>query len=73
MFRIPGSKLIPMKEIDSRLDEIDREKEAVLICLAGDRSAELTIDLRKRGFDKVYNLTGGLVAWINQRLPVDRG
>ncbi len=73
MFRIPGSRLIPMKEFDERLGELDREKEAVLICLSGDRSAELTIDLRKRGFDKVYNLTGGLVAWINQRLPVDRG
>jgi len=73
MFRIPGSTLIPMSQTESRIDELDPAKETIVICLSGDRSASVTIDLRKRGFEKAYNLTGGLVAWVNERLPVARG
>jgi len=73
MFRIPGSTLIPMSQVLERAGDLDPEKETVVICLSGDRSAAVTIDLHRRGFDKVYNLTGGLVAWINEKLPIERG
>lgn len=73
MFRIPDSTLIPMKETLSRIDELDPEKETIVICLSGDRSASVTVDLHRRGFAKAYNLTGGMVAWVNGKLPVDRG
>lgn len=73
MFRIPGSELIPMREIDQRISEVDREKEAVLICLSGQRSAAITMELRQKGYDKVYNLSGGMVAWVNEKLPVEQG
>ena len=71
MFRIPGSTLIPMSQTISRIDELDPSKETVVICLSGERSAEVTVDLRKRGFEHAYNLTGGMVAWINEKLPID--
>ncbi len=73
MFRIPGSTLIPMSQTLSRIGELDPDKETLVVCLSGDRSASITLDLRKQGFQKAYNLTGGMVAWINQKLPVDRG
>jgi len=73
MFRIPDAKLIPMKETLNRLNELDPEKETIVICLSGERSASVTLDLRKRGFNRAYNLTGGMVAWVNEKLPVDRG
>ena len=73
MFRIPGSTLIPMSQTLSRINELDPAKETIVICLSGDRSAQVTLDLRRRGFDKAYNLTGGMVAWVNERLPVARG
>jgi len=73
MFRIPGVKLIPMGETLDRLSELDPAKETIVVCLSGERSAKITIELRKRGFDKAYNLTGGMVAWINQKLPIERG
>ena len=73
MFRIPGSKLIPMGQVSERVSELDPQKEVVVICLSGDRSASVTLDLRRQGFEKAYNLAGGMVAWINAKLPIERG
>lgn len=73
MFRIPGATLIPMGQTLERLSELDPAKETIVVCLSGERSAKVTIELRKRGFDKAYNLTGGMVAWINHKLPIERG
>jgi len=73
MFRIPGVTLIPMGQTLQRLSELDPKKQTIVVCLSGERSAKMTIELRKRGFDKAYNLTGGMVAWINQKLPIERG
>lgn len=73
MFRIPGSTLIPMAQTLSRVDELDPNKETLVVCLSGERSASITLELRRNGFDQAFNLTGGMVAWINDKLPVDRG
>jgi len=73
MFRIPDSTLIPMSQTISRIDELDPSKETIVICLSGERSASVTLDLRKRGFDRAFNLSGGMVAWVNEKLPVARG
>lgn len=73
MLRIDGSSHIPMGEVAVRQGELAKDKDVMIICLSGERSAAITVELRKNGFDNVYNLTGGLVAWVNQGLPVDRG
>ena len=66
---IPGSRLIPMREIERRLNEIDPSKEVVVHCHHGARSAQVAHFLRTRGYQRVYNLTGGIAAWSEEVDP----
>jgi rhodanese-related sulfurtransferase len=61
--RIPGARLVPMREVPARLDEIDTGKEVVAICHHGSRSAQVALFLEKNGYGKVHNLVGGVDAW----------
>ncbi len=69
---IPNITLIPMSEIESRLDEIPTDKEVVLTCRSGRRSHEVTQLLLEKGFDNVHNMEGGILAWEDAGLPVER-
>ena len=67
--------LIPLKEIPDRLSEIEdnKDKEIVVMCRSGNRSAEACKFLEEQGFSNVKNLKGGINAWareIDNSLPV---
>ena len=61
--RIPGSKLIPVGELASRMSELDSTDEMVFLCKLGPRSATAVRELQKAGFTKTFNLAGGLRSW----------
>ena len=63
--RIPGSTLIPLGEIPQRVDEIPRDREIIVHCKMGGRSAKAAAFLRSKGFSRVKNLKGGILDWIN--------
>jgi len=63
---LPGAKLIPMGELDSRLGELDKEKPIVIYCAIGGRSRVAAQMLAGKEFKKIYNLTGGIKAWEKQ-------
>jgi len=63
---LPGAKLIPMGELDSRLGELDKEKPIVIYCAIGGRSRVAAQMLAGKEFKKIYNLTGGIKAWQKQ-------
>ena len=67
--RIPGAVLIPLHQLPSRLAELDASKEIVLQCKVGGRSASATAFLRRAGFARARNLTGGILAWIDEVDP----
>jgi adenylyltransferase/sulfurtransferase len=67
--RIPGAVLIPMGELPSRLGEFDPDDEIVLQCRSGSRSGRVAELMRQRGFSRARNLTGGILAWIDQVDP----
>src|SRR6185436_3875362 len=70
--RIPGSTLIPLGELPNRLAEIPQGPDApdvVVHCKMGGRSAKAVGLLRDRGFTRVTNLTGGILAWIDRIDP----
>ena len=67
--RIPGARLIPLHQLPSRLAELDASKEIVLQCKVGGRSANATAYLRRAGFTRARNLTGGILAWIDEVDP----
>jgi len=54
---------IPMGEIAGRLGELDPRTTTVVICRSGGRSLEVARFLAGHGFDSVFNLAGGILAW----------
>ena len=71
--RIDGAKLIPLGELPSRVDELPREKDIVVHCHSGMRSAHAVQLLQESGFDRAVNLAGGIDAWSVEIDPtVDR-
>lgn len=54
------SKNIPMSEFRNRLDEIDKSKKIYVHCQSGQRSYNVTLALKQRGYD-VYNISGSFV------------
>ena len=63
---IAGARLIPLKELPNRLAEIDRDSEVVVHCKMGGRSAKAAELLRAQGYQRVLNMTGGILAWSDK-------
>lgn len=61
--RLEGSRLLPMRHVVASLDQLDRERETVIICHHGIRSQQVALFLEHRGFSRVINLEGGVAAW----------
>jgi rhodanese-related sulfurtransferase len=60
---IADSVLIPLNQIPQRLQELDYDKEVVVICHHGQRSMQAANFLSQVGFKQVSNLVGGIDAW----------
>ncbi len=68
--RIKGAKLIPLGDIVKRMNELDANREVVLHCKAGGRSAQAIEMLKRAGFTgDLKNLKGGITAWSNEVDP----
>ena len=68
---IEGSVLIPLNELESRLEELEeqKEKEIIVICRSGNRSEIATNILRDKGFN-AYNMVGGITGWNGSGYPI---
>ena len=62
---IPGSTLIPLGELPSRLHELEGRGEMIVHCKSGARSAKAVKLLRDAGFAQARNLRGGILRWID--------
>lgn len=68
--RIDGAKLIPLGEIIKRVGELDPNKEVIVQCKMGGRSARAIEALRSAGYTgSLKNLRGGITAWSNDVDP----
>lgn len=61
--RIDGSTLIPLGSLATRLHELPRDREILVHCKMGGRSAKAVALLTENGFTRVRNVTGGIDAW----------
>jgi sulfur-carrier protein adenylyltransferase/sulfurtransferase len=61
--------LIPVGDLPKRVNELDSSREIIAHCKMGGRSAKAVNFLRRSGFKKVYNLTGGITAWAEKVDP----
>ncbi len=62
---IDGSKLIPLLELEERINAVDGNSAVIVYCGSGVKSEKASKILLDHGFDKVYNIRGGLNAWQN--------
>ena len=67
--RLDGVLHIPMGEVPARLGELAPEREIVVLCRSGGRSAQVARFLQQQGFRDVWNLAGGILAWAEQLDP----
>lgn len=67
---IPGAEALPMHTIPLRMSELDREEKLIMVCRSGARSAQACMFLQQQGYDKVYNLRGGMTAWAGSGFEV---
>lgn len=71
--RAKGAVLLPLGRLSGRAKDLPRERELLLMCRTGGRSANATKFLQAQGFENVTNVNGGMVAWHNANLPTSSG
>ena len=71
---IVNSVHVPMSYLNERMKELEKFKDKTVIaaCRSGQRSAQACATLKKNGFENVYNLTGGVMAWQSDNLPLTK-
>lgn len=68
---IPGAKHIPLGQLQRRASELDPNAELIMVCRSGHRSQVAAQALKRAGYANVSNLSGGMLAWEEKRLPVE--
>ena len=63
---LAGTTHIPMNAIPMRAEELPKDKDIVVMCHHGMRSMQVALYLERLGFDKLYNLRGGIDAWSRE-------
>jgi rhodanese-related sulfurtransferase len=71
--RVPGSLLVPMSQLGSRIDEIPRDRPLLVICAMGSRSQQVAGHLLQQGWEDVGNVAGGITTWERMGLEVRKG
>jgi glyoxylase-like metal-dependent hydrolase (beta-lactamase superfamily II)/rhodanese-related sulfurtransferase len=66
MGHIADSRLIPLGELENKIDEINPDIPIITVCRGGGRSTQATVILKKAGFNKVANLAGGMLRWQSE-------
>jgi len=69
---VPNSRHIPLAQLDKRIGELEKFKNRpiIVLCQSGNRSLSACGALRKNGFEKVFNLAGGVSDWEQAGLPL---
>ena len=72
--RIGNTPLIPVRELEQRIHELDSYKDQTIIvyCRSGNRSGTATTILRKHGF-KAINMQGGIIKWKSEQFETTNG
>lgn len=60
---VPNSILIPLGELDRRLEELDKNKTIYVICRTGNRSGYAVQYMMSQGFNDIYNVLPGMINW----------
>jgi len=70
-YHAPNTTLIPLDELEARVNEVPRDKQVVLVCRSGNRSQVAYGILEQAGFDNMTSMSGGLKAWRSAGYPTE--
>jgi rhodanese-related sulfurtransferase len=71
---LPNARHLSLEELERRSSELDkfRSRPLLICCASGARSAQAITTLKKAGFEKLYNLRGGIAEWEKAGYPTTR-
>lgn len=63
---------LPFNQVNDRIGQLDKYKErpVILACKMGQHSSAVAKQLRAKGFEQVYRLSGGMMEWTSSQMPV---
>jgi rhodanese-related sulfurtransferase len=70
--RMKNSVLIPVNDLEKRINEVPKNRPVLVICAVGARSKPASELLVSKGYKEVYHLNDGLVGWYRAGLPVEK-
>jgi len=70
---ISGAYQVPLSSFENSATQLDKfkDKPVIVYCRTGNRSPNAAGKLKKKGFNRVYTLTGGILAWQKEKLPLE--
>ncbi len=66
---LEGAINIPVEALNGRLSELNKNDELLVYCRTGNRSTTAVGILNENGYDRIYHMDGGIVAWENAGFP----
>lgn len=72
-YDVKAVKNIPLGELESRLAEVPKDKQVIVVCKKGGRSSKAYELLKEKGFENIANMEGGMEAWSEKGLPTLAG
>ncbi|MBI3561942.1 MAG: rhodanese-like domain-containing protein [Gammaproteobacteria bacterium] len=67
---IPGAEPMPLATVPLHMQHLPRDATMVVVCRSGARSAQACAYLQQQGYEKVFNLRGGMFAWAGAGQPI---
>lgn len=69
---VPGAELVPLGTVGDQASTWSKHELVVVVCRSGARSARAAGLLVARGFQRVFNMKGGMIAYTAAGLPIER-
>jgi rhodanese-related sulfurtransferase len=71
---VTGAKNIPLADLEAKLPSVVKNKALplILVCATGARSSRAVATAKKLGYDQAQSLGGGLKAWKDANLPLEK-
>ena len=69
---IPGATLIPLGELQTRVNELPKDQPVLVYCRSGNRSAGAYDTMTKEGLTNILHMNQGITAWQQSGLPLQK-
>ncbi|MBA3022680.1 MAG: rhodanese-like domain-containing protein [Gammaproteobacteria bacterium] len=69
---VPKAEALPLHTLPVKVGELDKSEKLIMVCRSGARSAQACMFLQQQGFSNVFNLRGGMMAWVQSGFPAHR-